>query len=411
MGMRSMKAKKYKGLYEYYRDSDKDKRTVAYYIQYRGADGKPTKIKTNAKDKDEALAILQAKKAEVSKIKKRISKNDIELENRIRQNSISLDDAMALFHAQRTNKNHNNDLGMYNLHIKPMLGNKKLSKIQRTDLITFKEHLEKKISTRPKIIKTEGGKQTRIEEEYTLSPSYIRNIFQYMRAAFNWMIEEKYIDNNPVVVNKIVNQIEDNEPGRVLTDDELEKLWNLDEFKINDRLFLFLKTCYFTGARPAGVIDIKVKDINFNTKRIKIKAMKKGKSYEAPIPDELLDLLNKWINKHNLNYSNFIFYPIQMYIRATTLKMKEEAKNKPANYSGYRRAIQKILDPIFNKGIDAYDRMFRVTVYTLRRTAGTKVYRKYGLVHAKEFLNHTDVATTMKYLNVKADMQEVTDAL
>ena len=35
MGFRRIKAKKYSGISEYYRDSDIDKKTVAYYIDYR----------------------------------------------------------------------------------------------------------------------------------------------------------------------------------------------------------------------------------------------------------------------------------------------------------------------------------------------------------------------------------------
>ena len=134
-------------------------------------------------------------------------------------------------------------------------------------------------------------------------------------------------------------------------------------------------------------------------------AMKKGKSYEANVSDELLDLLKEWIRKHSLKHDNYIFYPIQSYIRANTKAEKEKWKNTHANYAGYQRALRNIFDPVFNVGIDSYDRMYRVTVYTMRRTAGTKVYKKYGIVHAKKFLNHTEIDTTMKYLNIDDDME------
>ncbi|MDD2790341.1 MAG: hypothetical protein PHU40_06675 [Sulfurimonas sp.] len=41
----------------------------------------------------------------------------------------------------------------------------------------------------------------------------------------------------------------------------------------------------------------------------------------------------------------------------------------------------------------------------MRRTAGTKIYKNHGIVHAKKFLNHTDIKTTMKYLNIDDDME------
>jgi len=98
---------------------------------------------------------------------------------------------------------------------------------------------------------------------------------------FNWAIKEGYIDKNPVIVADII-KTDKNEAGRVLSDVELEKLWNLDEFQTKSRLLLFLKACYHTGSRPAA----------------------------------------------------------------------------------------------------------------------TKVYKKFGIVHAKRFLNHTEIDTTMKYLNI-----------
>jgi integrase len=44
--------------------------------------------------------------------------------------------------------------------------------------------------------------------------------------------------------------------------------------------------------------------------------------------------------------------------------------------------------------------MYKITTYSLRRTSGTKIYRAHGIITAKKFLNHTDIKTTMKYLNV-----------
>ncbi len=41
------------------------------------------------------------------------------------------------------------------------------------------------------------------------------------------------------------------------------------------------------------------------------------------------------------------------------------------------------------------------------QTAATNVYKRLGIVHAKRFLNHTEIDTTMKYLNIDDDMELV----
>lgn len=411
MGFRSIKAKKYNGIYEYFKNSDGDKKTTAYYIAYRDIDDKVKKIRCDAKDKDEALKMLNAKKSELTQDRKEIQRDDTKLQQKVLNNSMTLDDVAKIFHSQRTNKDALQERQKFENHIQPFLGKKKISKINTKMLQEFQKYLSSKTVSRYKRIMGDDGKYKTIEEKIKLSPRTIKHILEYLRVIFNWSIEEGHIKTNPMVIKKIVNQVEDSEPGRVLLDKELDALWELDELKMNDRLYLFLKACYFTGARPAGIIDLQVKHINFATKEIKIKAMKKGKSYQAKASEELLGLLKRWIAKYSLTHDNYIFFPIQSYLRAATDEEKQQAKNKSANYSGYRRLLQKIFDPVFNIGIDPYDRMYRVNVYTMRRTSGTKIYKKYGIVHAKKFLNHTDIKTTMHYLNIEDDTEVLVDAL
>ena len=390
MGFRKIKAKKYNGVYEYYKNSDSDKKTTAFYIAYRRLDGEVRKYKTDAQNKDEALQLLNEKKAELTKGRADIQKDSSILQQKILNDSLTLDDVASKYHPTKTNSEAKRNEAKYKNHISPTLGKKKISKITQDDILQLGNKLSKKKSVR-------GG---------LLNPRTVKDIIENLRVIFNWAIEHNYIYKNPVVVKKIITT-DDNEAGRVLTDDELAMLWNIDELKMNDRLFLFLKACYYTGARPAGVISIQVKHINFTEKKVRIKAMKKGKSYEANIPDELLELLKEWISKHTLTHDNFIFYPIQTYMRATTDNERQRLKNTPARYEGYSRLLRKIFDKHFNQDIGSYDLAYRVSIYTMRRTAGTKIYKKHGIVHAKKFLNHTDIKTTMKYLNIDDDMEVI----
>ena len=424
MPTRKIKAKKYNGVYEYFRKSDPDKTTIAYYIGYRDdIAGVRKLVKTEAKNRDEALELLNKKKSEVSKAKKEVKKDATKLERMIINQTLSLDELSQLFFENRTNDEVESDKSKYKNHIQPFFKSIKLSKLNAEKIGEFQDYLTKKTRTRNKRVTQQDGKKKTTKETVKLNIRTVKDIVDFLRVMLNFAERKKYMSNNPFsgdkaqqeeikeVRSRITNQAEETEAGRVLTDDELETLWNLPALAMNDRLYLFLKACYFTGARPAGVIDIQVKHINFDTKTIKIRAMKKGKNYEAKVGDELLLLLKEWIRKHQLTHDNFIFYPIQSYMRATTKAEKEACKNKPANYAGYQRLLRQIFDPVFNIGIDSYDRMYRVTVYTMRRTAGTKIYKGYGIVHAKKFLNHTDIKTTMYYLNVDDDTEVMVDVL
>jgi integrase len=388
MGFRKVSGKKYNSIYEYYKDSDHDKKTIAYYVMYRDLENKPKKIKCDATNKDDALKILNDKKLELTKDRKAIKRDSSLLHQKIMNNNLSLDDVAKLYFPSKTAKSTDMIESSYNRLVRPTLGQMKIKKIKTEDIKDLSNIL----------------KNTPSRQGTPLNPRTIKKVISELRALFNWAIKQAYIDKNPVIVKEII-KVDRNEPGRVLSDEELEKLWNLDEFVIRPRLFLFLKTCYHTGARPSGVLTIQVKHINFSKGTIHIRAMKQGKPYEARVGKELLDLLKNWIKEHDLKHDNFIFYPVQLYKRAKTDKEKQEIKNTSVKYGRYSESLRIIFDRHFNQDIGTYDLAYRVTVYTMRRTAATKVYKKFGIVHAKRFLNHTEIDTTMKYLNIEDDME------
>lgn len=426
MGRRRIKGKKYNGVYEYFKDSDKDKVVRSYYIQYKDEFNVARTKKCDASNRDEALDMLNAKKSEIHKEKKRIDKEGIRTQSQKRNQTLTLDQYADIFHPTRENKDARDEKATYKNHISPLLGKKKIARLTRSDMIHFRKAVEKKKVKIPKVIKNYNtGEKKSIMDEIKLSPKTIKNILDYLRVILNNAVDDNYADMSPLDFSDIKDRGRrtaekkkfygeavttdsmDKETGRVLQDNELELLWSLDELRMNDRLYLFLKTCYYTGARPNGVMSIKAEDIDFIEKKIKIKPMKKASSYKARVPDELLELLKEWVDKYSLTSKNSIFFPVQAYNRAKTEEDRSTAKSKSANYSGYRKAFQKISDPVFNVGIDSYDSVNRVNVYSMRRTAATKVYKRHGIVHAKEFLHHSDIKTTMHYLNITSDMEEI----
>jgi len=399
MGFRKIGTRKHTGIYEYFKDRDKDKKTIAYYISYRDLDNKIKKVKCSAKSKNEALEMLNAKKAELTKDRADIAKDASLLHQKIMNKNLTLEDVAKLYFPTKTAKTAKSMESGYNQHINPTLGTKKISKIKTEDIKKLSEELKQKPAKR--------GAQSKAKKNASpLNPRTVKKQIANLRALFNWAIKEGYVDKNPVIVGDII-KTDKNEPGRVLSDIELEKLWTLEEFILKPRLLVFLKTCYHTGTRPSSVMAIQVKHINFKTGNIHIRAMKQGKPYLVKVSKELLTILQDWIEKFELLHDNYIFFPMQLYKRATTDKERKAIKNTHTRYQGYAELLRAIFDKHFNQDIGTYDHAYRTTVYTMRRTSATNVYKKHGIVHAKKFLNHTEIDTTMKYLNIDDDMKEI----
>ncbi len=399
MGFRKIRGKKYNSIYEYYKDSDTDKKTIAYYIMYRDLDNVPKKVKCDATNKDDALKILNDKKMQLAKERAEIEKDNSLLARKLMNNNLRLEDIAKIYFPTKTAKTTKMIESGFNRYIKPKLGKIKISKIKTSDIKELSEELKKTPALR-------GAQQKPKANANPLNPRTVKKLISSLRALFNWAIKEGYIDKNPVIVGEII-KTDKNEAGRVLSDNELEKLWNLDEFIVKPRLLLFLKACYHTGARPSAVMTIQVKHINFKNQTVHIRAMKQGKPYDARVSQELLNMFNNWIEKYELVHDNYIFFPIQLYKRATTDEERKNLKNRHTRYQGYAEHFRTIFDKYFNQNIGTYDNAYRVTVYTMRRTAATNVYKKFGIVHAKRFLNHTEIDTTMKYLNIEDDMEMI----
>ena len=402
MGLRKIGTKKYSGIFEYYKDSDKDKKTIAYYISYRDLDNKIKKHRCEATSKEDALKILNNKRAELAKDKAEIQKDASLLHQKVMNKNLTLEDVAKKYFPTKTAKTIKMIEAGYNSHINPTLGNMKILKIKTSDIKELSEVLKKKPAQRgakPKVKKV-------IEKPDLLNPRTVKKQIANLRALFNWAIKEGYVDKNPVIVGDII-KVDANEAGRVLSDVELKKLWNLDEFIVKPRLLVFLKACYHTGARPSAVMTIQVKHINFEKGTIHIRAMKQGKPYDARVSKELLEILQEWITKYDLVHDNYIFFPMQLYKRAVTETERKKIKNTHTRYQGYAEHFRAIFDKHFNQNIGTYDHAYRMTVYTMRRTSATNVYKKFGIVHAKKFLNHTEIDTTMKYLNIDDDMEVV----
>ncbi|WP_415407889.1 tyrosine-type recombinase/integrase [Sulfurovum sp. CS9] len=392
MAFRKIKAKKYNGITEYYNPKSTDKETRALYLSYRDEFGEAVKKKLDSLDKDEALIQLNNLKSDIVKAKKRLNRKEMAIKRAASQKRLTLAQVAELYFDQRDAKWNEDDRKRFNKRTIPILGNKIASKIGLEDIKMLQNKL--------------------IKDEYAAKT--INETINSLRALYNVAVKKKWVDHNPVDRDENKKLEENTEPGRVLSDIELKRMFDVFEkgdltleLESKSKLFFFAKLLYHTGARPDAVRNIMVQHCDFDQNKIHLKAMKKGKSYQQPVNAIVMKLIVEWIKKHDLKYGDSLFYAEQ------TFQQTKDAldKQKPAHYSGIRREGQKVFDKLFNVGIPTTAIMDRVSFYSLRRTSGTKIYKAKGIMQAMLFLNHTNVTTTQKYLNVKGEIEGIVDVL
>lgn len=166
---------------------------------------------------------------------------------------------------------------------------------------------------------------------------------------------------------------------RYLEIDEIDLLKQSLLDKHSD-LLLFVNIALSTGGRLGSIMSIKRKDIS-KDKVILIDEKYGADRYTAYLNDETISLLQKRLPTLNPNDNLFNL-------------------TKPS----LQKRVQRILNKLFNAGLDVEDRENRVVVHTLRHTfASHLVMQGTSLTIVQKLLHHRDLETTARYAHLSPD--------
>ena len=217
-----------------------------------------------------------------------------------------------------------------------------------------------------------------------LSKTSINRNISALRNFYKYLLRNKLIDNNPF--NLVSAPKKDKKLPKFLYQNEIEVLFNTpsldDVLGIRDRLIL--EMLYATGIRVGEAELIKLKDIDFKNKSIRIigKGNKERYVYFGSFAKEYLDLyLNKSRVKLDKNNSEYLFL----------------------NKNGTRltaRGIRLILDKVINKSSLDLD----ISPHTLRHSFATHMLEKgCDILSVQELLGHESLKATQVYTHITND--------
>ncbi len=347
-----MKQKKFKGIYEYYRISDPDKATTAYYISVResvGAESK--KIKTDAATPEEAVVALAYYKSKRETIPTAAN------------TKLTLSELAAKFFDQRTTSNNNKEKRRFELHVEPLMGKNLISKISKRDIQKLQTLMQQKQV--PSSLKANASL-------IYLTPKTINNITDITARIIQWGYDQELLSKPLPKIEKL--RI-DNERQRVFTKAELDTIFTNTE---GDTL-LFLLLAYHTAQRPQSILRLQKKHILNGS--ILIESIKHQSSHLVPISSKLKKVLLPWIE--NLNSEDFIV----------------TQSKTPMPYQTMSGRVSKIFKRLFNKDL-LYKRDSKMwaSMYSLRHTALTNIYASTSDIYAAQAIaNHSSVQMTQRY--------------
>jgi integrase len=163
------------------------------------------------------------------------------------------------------------------LHFLPFLENKKLSDVSTLDIKNYQAERKLEILNNPK---NSGKKESEINfrsiniEKATLS------------HFFNFCIEHGYIQNNPVIRVKKLNELK---RIKTLDDEDIKKLIDSAHNKLTKDLISFL---IYSGCRKGEALNLKWDDVDLKNDVIAIKGTKTKDDRYIPVSKLLKELLS-----------------------------------------------------------------------------------------------------------------------
>ena len=202
-----------------------------------------------------------------------------------------------------------------------------------------------------------------------------------IRSFYNYLLNENYIKTNPF---KEISKIKrDGSLPKYIKDNDLEKLFNsFDKEKtLDQRNLLILEMLYATGIRVGELVNIKLNDIDYYNKSIKIlgKGKKERIVFYGSFCEDILDLYLNNGRKDLLKVPNDY-----LFLNKNGTKLSS-------------RYIGKIID----KAIKVCEVDYHISPHTLRHTFATDLLNNGAdLMSVKELLGHSSINTTSIYTHI-----------
>ncbi len=249
------------------------------------------------------------------------------------------------------------------------------------DLVEYSEFLQNNFIDIDNVSYEIVTKYLKYLYERKINKNSISRKLSSIRGFYNYLLRENIIETNPF--KEVSNPKRELYLPKFLKNEELDKIFSVceEDSPINQRDTLIIELLYATGLRVSELVNIKIGDIDFANKTIKV--LGKGRKeriviYNNHTQEAMKKFLNsgyRILNKKNDNY---------LIINKEGSKLSE-------------RYVRVIINKLVTKaGLD-----LKISPHTIRHTFATDMLENGSdLMTVKELLGHESLNTTSIYTHV-----------
>ncbi|MBA42344.1 MAG: integrase [Flavobacteriaceae bacterium] len=214
-----------------------------------------------------------------------------------------------------------------------------------------------------------------------ISNSTINRKISSLNSFYKFLLKTGDIKINPLIQHKALKT--KSTIQLPFSEVEISNVFNPKNFENSfegTRDFLILEILYTTGVRRQELIDLKIQNIDYSNKRIKVLG-KRNKERYIPLIDSTIELLNEYIEfrnaKKNIKTNDFLFL---------TIKGKKI----------YDNLVYRITKKYFSE----FSTKLKKSPHILRHSFATHLLNNGAdLNSVKDLLGHTSLAATQVYTN------------
>ncbi len=233
-----------------------------------------------------------------------------------------------------------------------------------------------------------------IRSRVELNHSYqtINRKISSLRTLYNFLNQEEIIKVNPFHNIKLFSK--EKKLPKFLYDKEIERIFRgIDtSTPLGVRNEAILEFLYGTGVRVSELVNVKIKDLDFDNETILIHGKGRKDRY-VPMHELLKNTLQIYITTSREYYIN---------------KFSSKEKCLFLNYRG-QKLTERGIRIILNKIIDDSGEFLKISPHTLRHSFATTLLNNgAGIRDVQELLGHSFLSTTQIYTSVTKEVLKKT---
>jgi len=199
-----------------------------------------------------------------------------------------------------------------------------------------------------------------ILSDFKLSKGTVNVYLSFLVSIFNFAVNNNldrgFFFNKPLPTYKVMFKQTKVKRQGWLSDQDIRLLLQTVKSHKDKHLYPFVAIAVYTGARFRSILNIQKKDINFDRLLISIQDAKNQSRYYVALNEDLYPILYERILLLK-NPNDYLFQNDGVLINAKS----------------FEKRLLKILDELFNQGLDKKDSVHRIVIHSLRHTCASQL--------------------------------------